>query len=140
MGFISEFKAFAMRGNVMDMAVGIIIGAAFGKIVSSFVGDIMMPPLGVLTGGVDFSDKKLVLRDAVIATDTVKAVPEVSVNYGLFINATINFIIVAFAVFLMIKALNTMKRKEAVAPSLPPEPTKEEVLLTEIRDAIRNKR
>ncbi len=140
MGFIQEFKAFAMRGNVMDMAVGIIIGAAFGKIVSSFVADVMMPPLGLITGGVDFSDKKFVLSEAVAASEGVKAVPEISVNYGMFINATINFIIVAFAVFLMIKALNTMKRKEAAAPTLPPAPTKEEILLTEIRDAIRSNR
>ena len=137
MGFISEFRTFAMRGNVMDMAVGIIIGAAFGRIVSSFVADIMMPPLGVLAGGVDFSDKKVVLRQAAPAAEGVAAVPAVTVNYGMFLNATINFIIVAFAVFLLVKAMNSMRRQEATAPAPPPAPTKQEVLLTEIRDALR---
>jgi large conductance mechanosensitive channel len=140
MGFIQEFKTFAMRGNVMDMAVGIIIGAAFGKIVSSFVGDIMMPPLGLATGGIDFSEQKLILRHAVPPAEGVAAVPEVSVNYGMFLNATINFIIVAFAVFLLVKGMNRLKRKEQVAPPAPQAPTKEQVLLTEIRDALRNQR
>ena len=137
MGFISEFRTFAMRGNVMDMAVGIIIGAAFGRIVRSVVADIMMPPLGVLAGGVDFSDKKVVLRQAAPAAEGVAAVPAVTVNYGMFLNATINFIIVAFAVFLLVKAMNSMRRQEATAPAPPPAPTKQEVLLTEIRDALR---
>ena len=126
-----------MRGNVMDMAVGIIIGAAFGRIVRSVVADIMMPPLGVLAGGVDFSDKKVVLRQAAPAAEGVAAVPAVTVNYGMFLNATINFIIVAFAVFLLVKAMNSMRRQEATAPAPPPAPTKQEVLLTEIRDALR---
>lgn len=140
MGFIQEFKTFAMRGNVMDMAVGIIIGAAFGKIVNSFVTDIMMPPLGLAAGGIDFSEQKLILRQAIPAAQGVPAVPEVSVNYGMFLNATINFVIVAFAVFLLVKVMNALKRKEAVAPSSPPPPTKEQILLTEIRDAIRTQR
>ena len=140
MGFIQEFKTFAMRGNVMDMAVGIIIGAAFGKIVNSFVSDVMMPPLGLATGGIDFSEQKLILRHGVAATEGVTAVPEVSLNYGLFLNATINFIIVAFAVFLLIKGMNTLKQKQVEAPAVPPAPTKDQVLLTEIRDAIRGQR
>jgi large conductance mechanosensitive channel len=137
MGIVKEFKEFAMRGNVMDMAVGIIIGAAFSGIVNSFVKDVMMPPLGYLAGGIDFSDKKLVLKDAVVAAEGVKAAPEVSLNYGTFINSVINFLIVAFAIFLLIKAMNTMRRKEEAAPAPPPGPTADQKLLTEIRDAIR---
>ena len=140
MGFIQEFKTFAMRGNVMDMAVGIIIGAAFGKIVNSFVSDVMMPPLGLATGGIDFSEQKLILRHGVAASEGVTAVPEVALNYGLFLNASINFIIVAFAVFLLIKGMNTLKQKQVEAPAVPPAPTKDQVLLTEIRDAIRGQR
>lgn len=140
MGVIQEFKTFAMRGNVMDMAVGIIIGAAFGKIVNSFVTDVLMPPLGLATGGIDFSEQKVILRSAVPAADGVAAIPEVSVNYGMFLNATINFIIVAFAVFLLIKGMNSLKKKQVEAPAVPPAPTKDQVLLTEIRDAIRSQR
>lgn len=135
MGFVKEFKEFAVRGNVVDMAVGIIVGAAFSTIVNSFVKDVLMPPLGLLAGGVDFSDKKLVLKQGVSAAEGVKAVPEVSVNYGVFINSVINFVIVAFAVFLLVKAINRLKRKEMPPP--PPGPTREEQLLMEIRDAIR---
>jgi large conductance mechanosensitive channel len=138
MGIVKEFKEFAMRGNVMDMAVGIIIGAAFSGIVSSFVKDVLMPPLGYLSGGIDFSDKRLVLKDAVAAVEGVtKASPEVSLNYGTFINAVINFLIVAFAIFLLIKAMNTLRRKEEAAPAPPPGPTPDQKLLAEIRDAIR---
>ena len=133
MGLMQEFKAFAMRGNVVDMAVGIIIGGAFGKIVSSFVSDVLMPPLGLAMGGVDFADKKLVLKEA--GADAAGAkIGEVAVNYGVFINVVIDFLIVAFAVFLMIKALNSMKKKEAAAP--PPAPPRQEVLLGEIRDLL----
>ncbi len=140
MGFVKEFKEFAMKGNVMDMAVGIIIGAAFGGIVNSFVKDIMMPPLGVLTGGVDFSDKRLILKDAVAAAPGIKAAPEVSLNYGIFINTVINFLIVAIAIFILIKMMNAMRRKEAAAPAPPPGPTPDQKLLAEIRDAIRASR
>jgi large conductance mechanosensitive channel len=139
MGIVKEFKEFAMRGNVMDMAVGIIVGAAFSSIVNSFVKDVMMPPLGVLTGGVDFSDKKLMLRDAVPAHDGHPAANAVFLNYGLFINAVINFIIVAFAIFILVKAMNAMRRKEQAAPAPPPGPTPDQKLLMEIRDAIRSR-
>ncbi|EIK53577.1 large conductance mechanosensitive channel protein [Stutzerimonas stutzeri TS44] len=131
MSLISEFKAFAMRGNVIDMAVGIIIGAAFGKIVSSFVDGLIMPPLGLLIGGVDFSDLAIVLKEAVGET------PAVLLRYGAFIQTVVDFLIVAFAIFLAIKAMNSLRRKEAEAPSAPPAPTKEELLLTEIRDLLR---
>lgn len=130
MSFINEFKTFAVRGNVIDMAVGIIIGAAFGKIVSSFVDGVVMPPLGLLIGGVDFSDLAIVLKAA------VGDVPAVTLKYGLFIQTVVDFVIIAFAIFLAIKAINTLKRNEAEAPSAPPAPTKEEVLLTEIRDLL----
>lgn len=131
MSLISEFKAFAVRGNVVDMAVGIIIGAAFGKIVSSFVDGVVMPPLGLLIGGVDFSDLAIVLKEAVGET------PAVLLRYGAFIQTVVDFLIVAFAIFLAIKAMNSLRRKEAEAPAAPPAPTKEELLLTEIRDLLR---
>ena len=133
MKFMSEFKAFAVRGNVVDMAVGIIIGAAFGKIVSSFVGDVVMPPLGVLIGGVDFSDLAIVLRDAVGET------PAVLLAYGRFIQSIIDFIIIAFAIFLAIKFINRLRREEEAKPETPPAPTKEESLLTEIRDLLKSR-
>ena len=132
MKLVDEFKAFAMKGNVVDMAVGIIIGAAFGKIVSSVVGDIIMPPLGLLIGGVNFTDLKLILKAAVDATH-----PAVTWNYGNFLQVTFDFLIVAFAVFLVIKAIVASKRKEEAAPAAPPAPTKEEILLTEIRDLLK---
>jgi len=131
MGMLSEFKAFAVRGNVIDMAVGIIIGAAFTKIVSSFVADVVTPPLGMLIGGVDFSDLAIVLKQAVGDT------PAVTLSYGRFIQTVFDFTIVAFAIFLAVRAINHLKRKEAEAPSAPPAPSKEEQLLTEIRDALR---
>ena len=131
MGVISEFKAFAVKGNVIDMAVGIIIGAAFGKIVTSFVGDVIMPPIGLLIGGVDFSDLAITLKAA------QGDAPAVVLAYGKFIQTLIDFVIVAFAIFMGIKAINQLKREEAVAPSLPPVPTKEEVLLGEIRDLLK---
>ena len=135
MKLADEFKAFAMKGNVVDMAVGIIIGAAFGKIVSSMVGDIIMPPLGLLIGGVNFTDLKLVLKAAVDA-----AHPAVTWNYGNFLQAAFDFLIVAFAVFMVIKAINAAKKKKEEAPVAPPAttvPTKEETLLTEIRDLLK---
>jgi large conductance mechanosensitive channel len=131
MKFLDEFKKFAMKGNMVDMAVGIIIGAAFGKIVSSLVNDILMPPLGLLLGGVNFTDLKLTMK---AATD---AAPAVTWNYGNFIQVTIDFLIVAFAVFLLVKAINSAKKKEEVAPSTPPAPTKDQTLLTEIRDLLK---
>ncbi|GAB1419072.1 large-conductance mechanosensitive channel protein MscL [Bacteroidales bacterium] len=133
MGFVSEFKTFAMRGNVMDMAVGIIIGGAFGKIVSSFVTDVIMPPIGLLVGGVDFSNIKIVMKQAVAES------PAVTLNIGTFINTVIDFVIIAFAIFLMIKAMNNLKKREeepAPAPAAP-EPSAEEKLLTEIRDLLK---
>ena len=138
MSLLSEFKAFAMRGNVVDMAVGIVIGGAFGKIVSSLVSDIIMPPIGVLLGGVDFSNLKLVLKQA--SEDAAgNAIAAVSINYGQWINTVIDFLIVAFAIFMVIKGMNALKKKEEAAPAAPPAPTKEEVLLTEIRDALRSR-
>ncbi len=135
---IDEFKTFALKGNVADMAIGIIIGAAFGKIVTSLVNDIIMPPIGLLIGGVDFTDLKIVLKGASV-DDAGKAVSAVTLNYGSFLQTTIDFLIVAFAIFLMIKAMNNMMRKEvpAPAPLAPPEPSKEEKLLTEIRDLLK---
>ena len=133
MKLVDEFKAFAMKGNVVDMAVGIIIGVAFGKIISSVVGDIIMPPLGLLIGGVNFTDLKVILR---AATETN---PAVTWNYGNFLQVTFDFLIIAFSVFLIIKAIVLAKKKEeaAPAPPAPPAPTKEEILLTEIRDLLR---
>jgi len=128
MGFFKEFRDFAMRGNVMDMAIGIIIGAEFGKIVNSLVKDILMPPLGWLIGGVDFADKTLPLP--VRGADG----KEVVISYGNFINTIISFTIIAFAVFLLVKAMNRMKRKQEAAP--PPPPAADVVLLTEIRDLL----
>ncbi|MBU0562858.1 MAG: large-conductance mechanosensitive channel protein MscL [Gammaproteobacteria bacterium] len=134
MSLINEFKAFAVRGNVVDMAVGIVIGAAFGKIVSSFVDGLIMPPLGLLIGGVDFSDLAIVLKDA------VGEAPAVVLRYGAFIQTVVDFVIIAFAIFMAIKAINHLKRKEAEAPSAPPAPSKEELLLTEIRDLLKEQR
>jgi large conductance mechanosensitive channel len=142
MKLISEFKAFAMRGNVVDMAVGIIIGGAFGKIVSSVVADVIMPPIGLLLGGVKFTDLKIVLKDPVVDAAGQITSQAVSINYGNFIQVTVDFLIVAFAIFMMIKAMNSLKKKEVAAPveaPAPPPPTKEEVLLTEIRDLLKQK-
>lgn len=130
---LAEFKAFAMKGNVVDLAVGIIIGGAFGKIVSSVVNDVIMPPIGLLIGGVNFSDLKIILKAAVGEN------PAVTINYGMFIQSLIDFIIIAFAIFIMVKALNATKKKEAVAPAAPPPPSNEEVVLREIRDILKNK-
>ena len=131
MSMMSEFKSFAMRGNVMDMAVGIVIGGAFGKIVSSFVNDVLMPPIGMLMGGVDFKDLAVVLKEA---SGDVAAV---TLNYGSFIQTVVDFLIIAFAIFMVVKAMNNMKKKEEEAPAAPPKPSNEEVLLTEIRDALK---
>ncbi|WP_342244895.1 large-conductance mechanosensitive channel protein MscL [Pseudomonas sp. OTU5201] len=131
MSLISEFKSFAVKGNVVDMAVGIIIGAAFGKIVSSFVGDVIMPPIGLLIGGVDFSDLAVTLKAA------EGDIPAVVLSYGKFIQTILDFVIVAFAIFMGVKAINRLKREEAAAPEAPPAPTKEQELLTEIRDLLK---
>ena len=133
MSWLSEFKDFAMRGNVVDMAVGIVIGGAFGKIVSSFVGDVLMPPLGLLLGGVDFSDLTITLKDA------IGTAPAVVLGYGKFVQTVVAFTIVAFAIFLLVKAMNTLKKKEAAAPATPPPPPAQEVLLTEIRDLLKSR-
>lgn len=141
MSFIQEFKTFAMKGNVVDMAVGIIIGAAFGKIVSSLVSDIIMPPIGLLIGGVKFNDLAITLKHAGVDA-AGKATEAVSINYGNFIQTTLDFLIVAFAIFLMIKAMNSLKKKEETPPPTPaaPAPTKEEELLGEIRDLLKDKK
>lgn len=136
MKMLDEFKAFAMRGNVVDMAVGIIIGGAFGKIISSFVGDVLMPPLGLLLGGLDFKDMVFTMKEAVMAGTEV-VTPAVTLNYGTFIQNVIDFLIIAFAIFMAIKAMNSMKKKEEAAPEAPPAPTKEETLLSEIRDLLK---
>ncbi|MGB7755581.1 MAG: large-conductance mechanosensitive channel protein MscL [Salinisphaera sp.] len=133
MSFWGEFKSFAVRGNVIDLAVAVVVGGAFGKIVTSLVNDIVTPPLGILIGGVDFANLKVTLRHAVGNT------PAVTINYGSFIQTMINFVIIAFAIFVVVRLLNRLKRKEADAPSLPPAPSREEVLLTEIRDALRER-
>lgn len=136
MKFIDEFKAFALKGNVMDMAVGIIIGGAFGKIVSSFVNDVIMPPLGLLIGGVNFTDLKLVMKAAVADA------PAVTLNYGSFLQVTFDFLIIAFSIFMVIKFMNNLNKKSEAAPVAatpppPPAPSKEELLLTEIRDLLK---
>jgi large conductance mechanosensitive channel len=130
MSIIKEFKDFAVKGNAVDMAVCIIIGAAFGKIVSSLVGDLIMPPIGVILGGVDFSNLSFVLKEA------VDKAPAVTLNYGKFIQTIIDFIIIAFSIFIMVKGINTLKRKQEEAPAEPP---KQEVLLAEIRDLLKKK-
>ncbi|KAA0888060.1 large-conductance mechanosensitive channel protein MscL [Oryzomonas rubra] len=131
MSMMKEFKDFAVKGNVVDMAVGIVIGAAFGKIVSSFVGDVIMPPIGVLLGGVDFSSLSIIVKEA------VEKKPAVLINYGKFLQTIIDFTIIAFAIFMAVKAINSLRKKEA---AVPPAPSKEEILLTEIRDLLKEKK
>jgi len=135
MSMLQEFKAFAMRGNVMDMAVGIVIGGAFGKIVSSLVSDVIMPPIGMLTGGIDFSAMKWILKPA-DDSDPKHKIAEVAINYGNFINTIITFVIVAFAIFMLIKVMNRLQAKKEEAPAAP---AADVVLLTEIRDLLKNK-
>ena len=134
MSMMKEFKDFAVKGNVVDMAVGIIIGGAFGKIVSSIVGDVILPPIGLLIGGVDFSSLAVTLKQA--AGDAEAVV----ISYGKFIQTVVDFVIIAFAIFLAVKGLNRLKRKQAEAPAAPPAPSKEEILLAEIRDLLRDRR
>ena len=141
MSFIQDFKAFALKGNVVDMAVGVIIGGAFGKIVTSIVNNIIMPPIGVLTGGMDFTDLKLVLKDAVKEGDQVVS-EAVTLNYGQFIQDVVDVRIIAFCIFLMVKGIAALSRKKEEKPAEPapaPEPSAEEKLLTEIRDLLKNK-
>ena len=138
MGMISEFKEFAMRGNVIDLAVGVVIGGAFGKIVSSLVDQIVMPPIGMLTGGIDFSQLKWVLKPADVS-DPAHKVAEVAIQYGAFINTLIQFIIIAFAIFLVIKAINRLSRKAPPAPAAPAPPPEDVLLLREIRDSLKNR-
>jgi large conductance mechanosensitive channel len=133
MSMMQEFKEFAVKGNVVDLAVGIIIGAAFGKIVTALVSGVIMPPIGVLLGGVDFSDLAIVLKEA------VGEKPEVVISYGAFIQTLVDFTIIAFAIFMLVKGINSLKKKEEAAPKAPPAPSTEEVLLTEIRDLLKAK-
>ena len=135
MSVIKEFKEFISKGNVVDLAVGVIIGASFGKIITSLVDDLIMPPLGYLLGGVDFADKKIVL----VVADTANKVQEVAVRYGNFINTLIQFLILAFCIFGLVKAINSLKRKEEVAPVAAALPSKEELLLTDIRDILKER-
>jgi large conductance mechanosensitive channel len=128
---LKQFKEFAMRGNVVDLAVGLIIGAAFGKIVSSFVNDVLMPPIGLAVGGVDFTSLKFILKEA------VGEVPAVTLNYGSFIQTIVDFLIVAFSVFLVVKAMNSLKKKEEAKPAAPAEPPADIKLLSEIRDLLK---
>lgn len=132
MGLIQEFKEFAVKGNAVDMAVGVIVGAAFGKVVSSLVADVFMPPIGVLVGGVDFTKLAVTIKEA------ADNVPAVTLNYGNFIQSVVDFIIISFAIFMMIKMLNSMKKEKAPEPAAEPAPTKEELLLTEIRDLLKD--
>ena len=137
MGLIKEFKEFAVKGNVVDLAVAVIIGGAFGKIVSSFVNDVVMPPLGLLLGGMDFKDMQLVLKEGSI-TEAGEEIAAVTLNYGMFIQNVVDFVIIAFVIFMVIKGMNSMKKKEAAAPPPPPPgPTPSEKLLEEIRDLLK---
>lgn len=136
MGMLKEFKEFAIKGNLIDMAVGVVMGGAFGKVVSSFIDGMVMPAIGMISGGVDFTQKKIVLKDAVAASadGSVPAVAEVAIKYGDFISQIITFLVVAWVVFIVIKAINKMKKAEEAAPAAP---TAEETLLTEIRDLLK---
>jgi large conductance mechanosensitive channel len=139
MSFFKDFKEFAMKGNVIDLAVAVVIGAAFGKIVSSLVNDIIMPLLGILTGGINFSDKKIVLQPAQLDAAGKVIKPANDLTYGVFIQATIDFILIALAIFIVVRAINSLKKKEAATPPPPAVPSNEEKLLTEIRDLLKNR-
>ncbi|HEU4719100.1 MAG TPA: large-conductance mechanosensitive channel protein MscL [Bacteroidia bacterium] len=140
MGFIKEFKEFAMKGNLVDMAVAFVMGGAFGKVVSSFIDGMIMPVVGKLTTGVDFNAMKYVLSEATYDASGKIVKAEASIKYGAFITVIIDFILVAFVMFMVVKAMNRMKKKQAEAPAPAPEPTKEELLLTEIRDLLKEKK
>ena len=139
MGMLKEFKEFAMRGSVVELAVGVVIGAAFGKIVTSLVDKIIMPPIGMLTGGIDFSQLKWVLKPA-NDSDAAHKVAEVAIQYGEFINTLIQFTIIAFAIFIVVKAINKVSRKQEAAPAAPAPPSEDVLLLREIRDSLKNQR
>lgn len=140
MGFIADFKNFAVKGNVIDMAVGVIIGGAFGKIVTSLVNDIIMPLVGIATGGVNFAELKATLQEAVLDPATQEVIKEaVTLNYGMFIQNIVDFLIIAFSIFMALKVIMKFKKQEEAAPAPAPAPSKEEVLLTEIRDILKNK-
>ena len=144
MGMIKEFKEFAVKGNVVDMAVGIIIGAAFGAIVSSLVADVIMPPIGLLLGNIDFSNLFVVLKPGTapgpyVSLAAAQEAGAVTLNYGIFVNKIVSFVIVAFSVFLLVKAVNVLKRKEEAKPAAPPKPSEEVLLLSEIRDALKQR-
>ena len=143
MGFVKEFKEFAVKGNVMDLAVGVIIGGAFGKIIDSVVKDLVMPVVSAIIGQPDFSSLYVVLKGTVpenLPLEEARKIPDTSIfAYGNFITVAINFLLLAFVVFLLVKGINALKRKEEAKPSAPPAPTKEEILLTEIRDLLKNK-
>lgn len=145
MGMMKDFKSFAMKGNVVDLAVAVIIGGAFGKIISSFVNDVLMPPIGLLLGNADFSNLKVILKEgseAIMNGNQIvtPAITEVAIKYGSFVNTIVDFIIVAFSIFMVIRAMAKTKKKEAAAPAAPPAPSKEEVLLTEIRDILKDRK
>lgn len=145
MKMLKEFKEFAMKGNVLDLAVAVIIGGAFGQIVTSFVNDVLMPPIGLLLGNTDFSELQVILKhgkEAVMQGDAVvaPAVAEVAIRYGAFINTVLDFLIVAFSIFMVIRAFNKLKKKQEEAPAAPPAPSAEETLLTEIRDLLKEKK
>ena len=137
MGLLKEFKEFAVKGNVVDLAVAVIIGGAFGKIVSSFVNDVIMPPLGLLLGGMDFKDMQMILKEGTV-NEAGEEIAAVTLNYGMFIQNVVDFVIIAFVIFMVIKSINSMKKKEAAAPPPPPPgPTPSEKLLEEIRDLLK---
>jgi large conductance mechanosensitive channel len=140
MGWIKEFKDFAMKGNVVDLAVGIIIGSAFGKIVSSLVADVIMPPIGLLIGGVKFTDLKIKLNPNALDPTGILKVDPVTINIGNFLQVSFDFIIIAFAIFMIVKVMNSMQKKEVAAPSEPPAQPADVVLLTEIRDLLKNRK
>ena len=137
MSVVKEFRDFAMRGNVVDLAVGVVIGGAFGKIVSSLVSDVIMPPIGLALGGVNFTDIKVTLKDAILDATGAVTAPAVTLNIGSFIQTVFDFTIIAFAIFMIVILMNAAKKIEEAAPAPPPTPTKEEVLLTEIRDLLK---
>jgi len=139
MAILQELKAFMMRGNVIDLAVGVVVGGAFGQIVNSLVNDVIMPPIGVVLNGVDFTQLKFVLKSAT-TNAAGELVPAVTVNYGNFIQTIVNFLIIATAIFFVVKGINSLRRKETEEPQAPPAPTKEETLLTEIRDLLKEKK
>lgn len=138
--FLADFKEFAMKGNIVDMAVGVIIGGAFGKIVSSLVNDIIMPVVSIVTGGEGYKNLKYVITPGRAATETAAAVEEVAINYGVFIQNIVDFFIIAFSIFVALRVIMKFKKKEEEAPAPVPEPSKEEVLLTEIRDILKEKK